>query len=1081
MLTSFKSQIGHTLGASGINSLIRGVTAMKAGVLPPTLNYVHPDPQIGLEGSGLFVAPEPLDWKRRDGQPRRFQVNAFGFGGSNYVVQLEQAMNGEDKVLISPGKEAQTGGDHSALQGVSFFRTKVDGGNCRMAVVAQSEEEAITAMEKSASLIEAGIAAPKTLRSLAQQGIFISPENLPVPPLAFVFPGQGAHYIGMGRELYESFGVIKEWMDRAAAVADFDLLDLLFHDQEENLQKTRWQQPALFTMEYAMAQYLVSLGINPAAMAGHSLGELTALCMAGVYSMEDGFRIVNMRARCMDKAAAMNMDPGVMAAVDAPMEMLKDMMKGQENIHIGNINSPNQVILSGNTETVKNLGKKLKEMGYRFTLLRVSMAFHSPIMRVIHDELEAYVASIPFHSPKIPVISNTTMAPYPSDSGEIRRILMAHLESTVHWKNNVQTLWNDYGIRLFAEVGPGDILSNLITDTLPDSTCIQTCIPPAECVTYKTALAQLFVQGHLKVRREPRVVSLSAFRKAPASGRNTPDGQASPARAETSEHQGHIKALIQIIMDATGFNRDEIQPDMDLRRDLSIRSSRLPIIMDAAERHFGITIELEDFIHVRTVRDIAQKISEIVARKEGTSLPPAAKAVTSGSAIPDGQASPALAETSEHQDHIEALIQIIMDATGFNRDEIQPDMDLRRDLSIRSSRLPIIMDAAERHFGITIELEDFIHVRTVRDIAQKISEIVARKEGTGLPPATKAAEPGLVQDETLKPLQDEASLKRLVFKSVPMELSASAPIKLSQGESVLFLSPDRDDEIAKNVGDIFRQDYGVDTIPMLFMRAKGPGQEGYDILTDEGSCKVSQRISSLASLAGMVITLPKGWSGKIKGIADVSRLLRGLFLPLKAFLQSPAKKFVVLIHCRDDAETLGRLPAEGMLGMFLSASQEYSSVQFRTLEIDRAADLRAALRGALDRGYTAVEMIHRDGKVFTSEGHVAPSIFRNLSSLNLNPGDVVVMSGGASGISAHLARGLAPFRPRIVFLGRTPLDAAIHSAKTAPGPLPSESNAIRPQSIGDCSDTGGFALIGNRGGILYLRCHGPQGGWRCYG
>ena len=381
-----------------------------------------------------------------------------------------------------------------------------------------------------------------------------------------------------------------------------------------------------------------------------------------------------------------------------------------------------------------------------------------------------------------------------------------------------------------------------------------------------------------------------------------------------------------------------------------------------------------------------------------------------------------------------------MDATGFNRDEIQPDMDLRRDLSIRSSRLPIIMDAAERHFGITIELEDFIDVRTVRDIAQKISEIVARKEGTSLPPATKAAEPGLVQDETLKPLQDEASLKRLVFRSVPMELSASAPIKLSQGESVLFLSPDRDDEIAKNVGDIFRQDYGVDTIPMLFMQAKGTGQEGYDILTDEGSCKVSQRISGLSSLAGMVITLPKGWSGKLKGIADVSRLLRGLFLPLKAFLQSPAKKFVVLIHCRDDAETLGRLPAEGMLGMFLSAAQEYSSVQFRTLEIDRAADLRAALCSALDRGYTEVEMIHCDGKVFTSEGYVAPSIFRNLSSLNLNPGDIVVMSGGASGISAHLARGLVPFRPRIVFLGRTPIDTAINSAKTASGPLLSESN-----------------------------------------
>ena len=133
----------------------------------------------------------------------------------------------------------------------------------------------------------------------------------------------------------------------------------------------------------------------------------------------------------------------------------------------------------------------------------------------------------------------------------------------------------------------------------------------------------------------------------------------------------------------------------------------------------------------------------------------------------------------------------------------------------------------------------------------------------------------------------------------------------------------------------------------------------------------------MASLAGMVITLPQGGSGKLKGMADVSRLLRGLFLPLKAFLQSPAKKFVVLIHSREDTETLGRLLAEGMLGLFLSAAQEYPSVQFRTLEIDRDTDLRAALRGALDRGYPAVEMIHRDGRVFTSEGQLAPSVFRD--------------------------------------------------------------------------------------------------------
>ena len=298
VITSFKSQIGHTLGASGMNSLIRGVTAMKEGVFPPTLNYIHPDPEIDLEGSGLLIAPEPLDWKCRSGVPRRLQVNAFGFGGSNYVVQVEQAMDEADTILLSPGIESGLDWEKESgsptLHGVSFFRTEIDGHNFRMAVVAQSEEEALTVIERSASLIaEAGIASPKISRSLAQQGIFISREDLPVLPLAFVFPGQGSQYQGMGQELYESFPVIREWMDRAAAAADFDLLHLLFHDQEENLQKTRWQQPAMFAMEHAMARHLTTLGIHPVAMAGHSLGELTALCLAGVYSPEDGFRIVN--------------------------------------------------------------------------------------------------------------------------------------------------------------------------------------------------------------------------------------------------------------------------------------------------------------------------------------------------------------------------------------------------------------------------------------------------------------------------------------------------------------------------------------------------------------------------------------------------------------------------------------------------------------------------------------------------------------------------------------------------------------------------------------------------------------------
>jgi len=963
VLTAFKSQIGHTLGASGISSLIRGVTAMKAGVFPPTLNYRHPDPEINPEKSGLIISPEPLDWKRHDGEPRRLEVNAFGFGGSNYVVQVEQAMDDLDTVIVShkPQKVSE-------------------------------------------------VSAHQNLKVLL--------------PLALVFPGQGAQYGGMGQELYESFPVIKEWLDRAAAVADFDLLHLMFHDREENLQKTRWQQPAMFAMENAMARYLITLGIRPVAMAGHSLGELTALCLAGVYSVEDGFRIVNKRALCMDKAAAANVDPGVMAATDAPLALLNEMLRKYNDIHIGNINSPLQIVLSGNTEAIRDLGKKLKEMGHRTTLLRVSMAFHSPVMKVIHDELSAYIADIPFHPPQIPVISNTTRIPYPSDPVEIKKILMAHLESTVHWMDNVRTLWNSYGARLFLEVGPGDVLSNLIADTLPGSACIQTCLRSSEALTFKAALAQLSAQGHLK--------------EEGGSGKVPESLQTIPA--------------------------------------LALRPLK-PLHADANPMEQIIQREINRFVVENSGQFLKSNILEAIRQelnpkfKEGE-LSIVIKSMFGGFEPPEFRtpAAPESIESSDSagggEDLMERLIRIIMDATGFNRDEIQPDMDLRKDLSIRSSRLPIIMDAAERQFGITIELEDFIDVRTVKDIAKGISKLTAGQNGNGLNPAAGALDPDAVKDRRLKSSKDEASLNRLVFGHATIEPKTSVPLELNPGESILFLSSDGDDKIAERAGDIFRTDYGITPFPMGFMQEipdhgkADHGKAGHDIRTEDGALQAADKIADLFPFSGMVITLGRGGPVNSSSLTDVSQLLKGFFLLIKAFLEPSAKKFIVLIHSKEDIETSAGLLAEGMLGLFLSAAQEYPSVQFRTLEIERDTDLQKALRHALDKECPVVEMIHRDGKVITSEGHLAPSVFRDSTILNLSPGDVVVMSGGATGISSHLARCLAPFMPCLVFLGRTLLDPGVDPAKPIPGhtsfeAAPNDARALEiTQTLADLHASG---------------------------
>ena len=163
-----------------------------------------------------------------------------------------------------------------------------------------------------------------------------------------------------------------------------------------------------------------------------------------------------------------------------------------------------------------------------------------------------------------------------------------------------------------------------------------------------------------------------------------------------------------------------------------------------------------------------------------------------------------------------------MDATGYEREEIQPDMDLRKDLAIRSSRLPIIMDAAESQFGIIIELEDFIGARTVNDIAERISTIVAREGGAGLQQQTEP-----MREEIQKSAGTEESLKRIVFNQVTLESVAAVPIALNPGETVLLLSPDRDDRIAGSAKDIFRRDYGVETFSLPFMQENfTPGAEG---------------------------------------------------------------------------------------------------------------------------------------------------------------------------------------------------------------------------------------------------------------
>ncbi|MGD9071967.1 MAG: acyltransferase domain-containing protein, partial [Desulfobacterales bacterium] len=872
MLTSFKSQIGHTLGASGINSLIRGVTAMQVGLFPPTPTYRTPDPQIDLEAAGFLVPDQPAEWPQPKDRPRRLQVNAFGFGGANYVVQLEQCREASGHAMVAASLAEKPEPDRREIPetqpsapGVSFFISHIGDRPYRLGVVAPNESES-RAKVTALSPIQPGKDGPslKTLRVMARQGIFAAPADQPAPPLAFVFAGQGSQYIGMGQALYQTFSEIRTWMDKMAAVADFDLLDLLFNSSEEDLQKTRWQQPALYTMELAMVQNLMAMGVKPKAMAGHSLGELVALSVAGVFSYADGLRIVNKRAQCMDKASGLRGDPGTMVAVDAPMAYLEEKLAGTDNVYFTNYNSPHQVVLGGNTEPVLSLMEEIKKKGYKATQLRVSMAFHSPIMKVIHEEMAAFVADIAFHPPTIPVISNTTMLPYPDDPERIRETLMAHLESPVHWTQNVQTLWQDFGIRHFIEIGPKDTLCSLVAESLEQALCVPTCMPEGEVQTYQAAVARLFALGHL-----PRADAARLETAVPRSLPSPPSATAT--RVSSGDPVGVIvqREINAFILESFG---KIIKPQIveAVRRDLDP----------------GFTQERLD----RILGDAPAVLPARAASPEiGAPLAPQPLAKVEPAHLP--AETPPSEQGEVVVDYLEQVIQIIMDATGYERDEIEPDMDIRQDLAIRSSRLPVIMNEVEQRFGITVNVEDFVGLRTVREIATCIEGLAGRSTsgdaaGQKTDQRSSAVPSATMPGEAAAEVADQkASLKRLVFEEVALQPASGKPLALAPDQQVAVLRMHPQSALAAEATRLLENRFGAHLLHLDCLNGR------FDLRTADGAQNAARRLEEAQSLAGLVLVLEADSKSLLAGPEETAAFLSGFFGCLKCLMESKNRVF----------------------------------------------------------------------------------------------------------------------------------------------------------------------------------------------
>lgn len=510
MIGSIKPNIGHLEGAAGIAGLIKAVLMVERGSLLPSGGFTEPNPAIPFTELGLRVVDELQEWPVVAGRPRRAGVSSFGFGGTNAHVIVEEAGSvGADTVSgradvggsgggvvawVISGKTASALAAQAGRLG-RYVRARpaldvVDVGYSLVSTRSVFDHRAVVVGQTRDELL-AGLAG--VVAGRPEAGV-VCGVGKPAGKTAFVFAGQGSQWLGMGSELYAAYPVFAEALDAVVDELDrhlrYPLRDVIWGHDQDLLNTTEFAQPALFAVEVALYRLLMSWGVRPGLVLGHSVGELAAAHVAGALCLPDAAMLVAARGRLMQALPA----GGAMFAVQAREDEVAPMLG--HDVSIAAVNGPASVVISGAHDAVSAIADRLRGQGRRVHRLAVSHAFHSALMEPMIAEFTAVAAELSVGLPTIPVISNVT-GQLVADDFASADYWARHIRAVVRFGDSVRSA-HCAGARRFIEVGPGGGLTSLIEASLADAQIVS--VPTLrkdrpEPVSVMTAAAQGFVSG----------------------------------------------------------------------------------------------------------------------------------------------------------------------------------------------------------------------------------------------------------------------------------------------------------------------------------------------------------------------------------------------------------------------------------------------------------------------------------------------------------------------------------------------------------------------------------------------------------